>query len=449
MDDIQATNESLTRRLLEMTAESALVAPQSASQPDHPADAALHDADAIVAHIEVNDKHGVGVLIGKLFGHCSNILSIRSKNYYEGRQDFGDLHVSIAHEAASRDEVFWRVLHALGGSSVRRVLCIPYFPDDARTAVALREIFRAPLCTYLMDDQNLCSDGIPDEVMEELLAKSSLRLAISPELYAGYELKYGYKMHYVPPLVSTRLILPQLNPPSQASLEAKSGVIVGNIWGQRWLELLRATVRDSGIRLRWYCNGDFRWLSCDKRTLAREGIVPHEGPALGDDELVEVLRQAAFVVVPSGTLDDTDDRRYLAQLSFPSRIPYVFATSQAPVLVLGNEATAAARFVTGTGIGTSAPYDRRAFQDAVGRMTRPDVNLAMRRRALVLAGRFADIGASEWIWQSLARGEAIDDRYETLMPSPRPDLTQLVPARSRRGGRAEMSGRQCGQGGKT
>ena len=428
IDNVRATNESLTYRLLELTADSARVLPQASSKPDHPAGAVLRDADAIVAHIEVNDKHGVGVLIRKLFGHCSNILSIRSKDFYKGRQEFGDLHIRIWHGVASRDAVFWRVLQALNANTVKRVLCVPYFPDDARTAVALKEIYGAPLCTYLMDDQNLCSDGIPDEVMGELLAKSSLRLAISPELYVGYELKYGYKMHFTPPLVATRLILPQLNPPSQETLQAKSGVIVGNIWGQRWLELLRATVRDSGVTLRWHCNGDFRWLPCDKETLAREGIVPHEGPALADDQLVEVLRQAPFAVVPSGTLDDTDDRRFIAQLSFPSRIPYILATSQAPILVLGNEATAAARFVTGAGIGMSAPYDRDAFQDAVERMTRLDVNLAMRRKALTLAGRFADIGASEWIWQSLAKGEPIDDRYESMMPRPRPDLTQLVSA---------------------
>ncbi len=438
IDEIVVTNEILAQELLELSAGYSPTLPHAAAAIAPPAGAALHDADAIVAHIEMTDGHGVGVLVRRLFGDCPNVLSIRSQDFYEGRQDFGDRHVRISHGGASRDAAFWGVLEALGGSSVKRILCIPYFPDDARTAVALHAIFNAPLCTYLMDDQNLCAEGIPDGIMDELLARSSLRLGISPQLCVGYELKYGYPMHYMPPLVAKRLILSRLNPPGEASLATKTGVIVGNIWGQRWLDLLRSTVRDSGITLHWYCAGGFRWLSCDKEMLAKDGILPHEGPFLEDDKLVEVLRRSSFAVVPSGTLDDSDDRRFLAQLSFPSRIPYIFATSQTPLLVLGNESTAAAQFVTGVGLGVSAPYERDAFCDAVSYLNRPDVNLTIRRRALVLAGRFADIGASEWIWQSLARGAPIDDRYETLMPAPRPDLTKLVTGRYNRYGQSGM-----------
>ena len=282
-----------------------------------------------------------------------------------------------------------------------------------------------PLCTWLMDDQNLTADGIPDSLMRELLAKSTLRLAISPELCEGYALKYGYKMSFMPPLVSTQFILPRVNQLPDAALRAKSAVIIGNIWGQRWLELLRPTVRDSGVTLRWYNNGEFRWLSCTKEALAGDGIFLQAGSRDPDERMVEILRQAPFVVVPSGVLDDTDDRRFIAQLSLPSRIPYILATSQAPILVMGSPETAAARFVTANGIGIVAPYDRQAFQDAVERISRPDVNLGLRRAALLLALRFADIGGAEWLWQSLARGEPVDTRYEEMLPRQKPDLSRL------------------------
>jgi hypothetical protein len=265
-----------------------------------------------------------------------------------------------------------------------------------------------------MDDQNLCSDGIPDEVMRELMAKSTLRLAISPELCEGYQRKYQYPMWFMPPVMASQRILPYLNALPAASLRSGEGIIVGNIWGQRWLELLRNTVRNSGVRLQWHCSGEFRWVEWDRQTLARDGIVQHEGPALDDDRLIERLRQAPFAVVPSGTLDDTDDRRFIAQLSLPSRIPYIFAASQAPILVLGSPKTAAARFVTKMGIGMAAPYEGTAFQEAVAHITQPEVNVRMRRAALLLAGRFSDLGASEWIWESLAKGEPADSRYQDL-----------------------------------
>ena len=78
------------------------------------------------------------------------------------------------------------------------------------------------------------------------------------------------------------------------------------------------------------------------------------------------------------------------------------------------------------GIGMVAPYDRCAFQEAVERISRPDVNLEMRSAALMLAMRFADLGAAEWLWESLTSGEPVDRRYEEMMPRQRPDLSRIV-----------------------
>jgi hypothetical protein len=60
---------------------------------------------------------------------------------------------------------------------------------------------------------------------------------------------------------------------------------------------------------------------------------------------VEALKKYAYVVVPSCTLDLRDDNLATSWLSLPSRIPFVLATVNIPILVLGNSSTAAARFV--------------------------------------------------------------------------------------------------------
>src|SRR5262249_40664386 len=156
--------------------------------------------------------------------------------------------------------------------TARRVLCVPYFPDDARTAIAVKEIYGVPMCTYIMDDQNVCADGIPDHLMHELLTKSELVLGISAEMCNVYERKYGCKTWPMPALVPGRLIPSRLNVP--ATDPEKHGVIIGNIWGQKWVELLRTTVRGSGIKLSWYCNGEFRWLPCGRDTLMEDSIIP-------------------------------------------------------------------------------------------------------------------------------------------------------------------------------
>ena len=386
----------------------------------------LHDADAIVTHVEVCGRHGVGRLVQMLFDGEPSILSIRSANLYEGRQEFGSLDLCISHQDKSRDAVFCRVLDAVGQNTVKRILCIPYFADDVRTALALKEIFGVPLCTYIMDDQNVCADGIPDDLMRELLAKSRLRRAISPELSTVYGLKYGYRMWYMPPLAPAGLVPSRLVAPPRDA-DARHGIIIGNIWGERWVELLRNTVRDSAATLTWHSSGEFRWLPCGKEDLVADSILPRD--PLPENVLIQTLRKTRFAVVPTGVLDQSDDRRYIAQSSLPSRIPYMMAVSHIPILVLGSGDTGAAHFVQQFGIGAVAGYEKRAFVEAVDYITRPEVNLEMRRRALSLAGRFTDVGAAEWIWQSLARGQPIDSRYEDLMPRERPDLARLLALR--------------------
>jgi hypothetical protein len=415
-EKIRLCNEKLSARLLQMIG----------SEPPSRVEHRRRVSHAIVAHIEINDHHGVGVLLKRLFGGTGDTISIRSQDYYGGRQDFGSTNVRISHAGGSRDMVFWNVLEAVGSADLRRVLAAPYFADDALTAIALTEAYGAPLCTFLMDDRNLCSDGISDDVMNDLLEKSSLRLAISPQMCAGYEAKYGCKFWFMPPVAPARLIPTELNQIPKQTLREGQPIILGNIWGQRWLEGLRGAVRGTGVSLRWYNNGEFRWLSCTKEELARDGILPQEGPPDPDETLVETLRRAPYVVVPSGTLEEDDDRRFIAQLSFPSRIPFILATSHAPILVLGSPETAAARIVTRLGIGMAARYGREEFLEAAAQITRPEVNLKMRRAAFLLSERFSDRGAAEWIWQSLEKGEPADRRYEDLMLDLRPDTSAVL-----------------------
>jgi hypothetical protein len=378
----------------------------------------LHDADVIISHVEVSDRHGVGKLLQMMFLGEPDIISIRSTNLYEGQHELGEVALCISHEDKSRDAVFTRVLDHMGQHTVRRALCIPYFADDVRTAIAIKEIFGVPICTYIMDDQNVCTHGIPDELMHELLVKSSLVLGISAEMCSAYEQKYCCKMWPMPPLVPGRLIPSRLNVPG--TKPEMEGVIIGNIWGEKWVELLRTTVRGSGVRLSWYCNGEFRWLTCGKDSLIEDSIVPCD--PLKDDALVAMLRQAWFAVLPSGLLDERDDRRFIAQLSLPSRLPYMMATSHIPILVLGSPQTAAAQFVEQFGIGSVAGYQTGSFAKAVHYLMQPAVNIAMRRRALAAAGRFTDVGAAEWIWQSLDRGEPIDRRFEDILSMRTPHM---------------------------
>ncbi len=390
--------DHLIRRLNTLTA--------SARESSMPAE---RGCDVIITPVEINDSHGTGVLLQMLFGGEENIVSIRSLDQYGGRQDFG-LPLKIAHGADSRDAAFARVEQALRGIAVRRVVCVPYQPDDVMTAIAIHGIFGASMCTCIMDDQNIAVRGIADGAMRELLERSSLRLAISPEMRAAYERKFELPFFYLPPVAPARLLPSQLHVPVTPP-DARHGVVIGNLWSPRWPELLRRTVRNSGVTLS-YPGGDS--LAIPAEDLRADGIFPHA--RMGDEELVRMLRSMWFAVLPSGTLDQFEDRRWMAEFSLPSRLVYLMSTSHIPVIVLGGRDTAASHFVEQFSIGVTSSYDRTSFKNAVDHITRPEVNLAMRRRGLVAAGRFVDTGVGEWIWQSLDRGEPFDRRFEDLMP---------------------------------
>ena len=376
----------------------------------------LRDADVVITHCEVNDRHGTGVHMKKMFRGCTNILSIRSENRYDGCQQFGELALRISHPDSDSEAARLRTAKALGRSTAGRILCVAYLPSDARTALALRELSGAPLCTYIVDDQNICVDSMPDDLLRRLFEQSDLRLVNSPEMRAAYQAKYGVPVYYMPPVAPSYVIPNEVQPPPLHA-DPNQGVVIGNIWGPNWVRLLCRTVRDSGIRLTWYFPGDRRDLPVSATELEACGITLKD--PVPEEELVRALRACWFTVAPTGTLDRDDDLRWVAQLSLPSRIIYVMAASHIPVLVLGSNRTASARFVEQFGVGLVADYQRTAFQAAVRRITTPHENLAMRRKAAAVGPKFSDEGAADWIWQSLALGRPADGRFDELRPDGR------------------------------
>lgn len=368
-------------------------------------------ADVVISHNEVNNRHGVGVCIQKIFGSGLELISLRSRDHFDGKQTFGKANLRLAHGESSRREIFASILNAFADVRINRVVCIPYYADDVKNAIALKHISGARLCTYIMDDQNVVSNEIPDELMAELLSNSALRLAIWEDMRQAYEHKFGVRFWLMPPLISEELLQSSI-PKPQASDSGKRAVIVGNIWGQRWMELLRNTVRNSGVQIDWFANNGLQWHAVTPQELAADGISVRQG--LPELELAALLPSYHFAVLPSGTLDETDDRRAIAQLSLPSRVPFLLAAGL-PIIVIGAAETTAARFVEGFELGASSSYDAKAFKSAVGVISNPESQARMRQRALDMAPMFSARGAEEWLWRSLANGSPADQRFESAL----------------------------------
>lgn len=373
-------------------------------------------ADLIITACEVTEAHGTGTLIRRMFPDWSSIVSLRTHNFYDGMQTFGAAQYCLPLAQGSRVEAGSILKIYLNETKVRRALCIPYLPAEAVVSLAVKELFGAPLCTYVMDDKNVAAEGISDDLMEELLAKSDLRLVIGPEMRDAYEQKYGMKFWVVPPLVSDEVIRKTLAP-APAEGKPKAGVLLGNIWGQRWLDLLRKTFRGTGQRVDWYCNvKDPKALTFDRAEMEKDGIRLMD--PVPEEDLPSTLCRYSYAVVPTDPLDGLSPLAVeaIARYSLPSRIPTLVTTSQLPILVIGNPATSAAGFVDRFRLGRIIPYESQAAQVAVERLLKPRIQRGIRERSLALSPQFSARASADWIWRSLEQGAPCDLRYESLMP---------------------------------
>jgi FkbM family methyltransferase len=124
------------------------------------------------------------------------------------------------------------------------------------------------------------------------------------------------------------------------------------------------------------------------------------------------MRKRPFAIMPTGALTGEGNKESIARLSLPSRVPFIVSTAQLPIIVLGSPETAAARFLSRFELGSIVPYDGAALRSAVAEILDADRQAEIRRRAYELGSQFSSSGAGDWLWQSLNRGEPVDDRFE-------------------------------------
>ncbi len=365
-------------------------------------------ADVVVTMNEITDRHGTGPLIKRLLRGRVNVLSIRSRSDWGG-QDYPAWSQVLRQDSPRRHHWYRNVLQALGGARVADILCVPFLPDEAKTAVAIQGIFAARLCTYIMDDQNVVAHGIPDQLMEELLDRSCLRLATHPELREAYETKFGRRFYLLPAVVPDQLILrePLLVPEFAA---ARRGALLGSFWDQSWFDRLCDALEGSGFAIDWFGNANSPWLHFPQAALTRAGITPRG--VIPENALARELRRYPFVIVPVGTLDGAESNRGVAALSLPGRILFAAATSHTPIIIVGNERTCGSRFVARFDLGVTVPYSATALRAAMESLCRTAAQARHRAKAAGISGKFSDRGVAEWLFSSIALGHPVDSRFE-------------------------------------
>src|ERR1700733_31981 len=130
----------------------------------------------IVSAIEINDDHGVGIFLRRLFPDTGNFVAIRSSSLYPGENRFGSAEFELGKKLQNIEQRANRLRQILQGHKVNRILAVPYYKEDFQNAYAAKSLTGAPLCVYLMDDQNIFEPCVPDHIVIRLLKAADFRL---------------------------------------------------------------------------------------------------------------------------------------------------------------------------------------------------------------------------------------------------------------------------------
>ena len=364
----------------------------------------------IITHAELSARHGTGALLARIFRNERNLVVIHSQKFFEKH----DIEVSasrITHSRLTFGAARMRIRRLLKTKNVQRILCVPFYKDDVYSALVAQAYTGAPLALYLMDDQNIHVKEIPDRLMQALIQAARICLAISPGLCAAYQEKYGRKFWFVPPVADPELFVPrdyEFTPNSPPR-----GILIGNLWSSHTLTNFRNAIRVAGLRIDWYGNAGKPFIALDGEALGKEGIFLHSH--VPEQMLVEAARSADFAVIPAGTLEGSDSHDWLARASLPSRIIYLMAVANIPMIVVGHRETAAARFVTDLGLGAVCDYSPASFKAAVNLVTDTVSSAQIRARAAGWSPTFSSRGLANWLWESLSAGKPANNQFQSLM----------------------------------
>jgi FkbM family methyltransferase len=376
--------------------------------------------DLIISPNELNHHHGTGVLLNRIFSPSTS-LNIRSREDYPDKGSFASSVVKA--QGRSRAEVFAMCMEAMAGHSIRRILCVPYYPEDFLIAIACKSILGVPLVVWVMDDAIIHNSTVDVELAAELFGLADIRFVISPEMRDAYESKFQIKFHILPPTVNAQSPGQVPAPDFSANIQAKTCAMVGNVWGKSWFRDFLGMVRDSGWTVHWFGKGSAcPWLDTTPEELRKHGII--EMGFVPENELPARLAVYPFSILPTGSGGDDDDRKNVTLLSLPTRMPFLLAAARIPMLVVGSPASCAARFVKRFSVGLASPHDSAEFTACLGKLADPAFNAECRANCAAKASGFSDENLAAWIWNSCAKQVPADERFESMF---RREPGELVP----------------------
>lgn len=357
---------------------------------------------------EINWLHGSGVLLNRLYDPAQ-VIGIRSREDYADKGPFSGC--LIHGVGRTRAEIFSMTMQCLTDHHIKSILCVPYYREDYLIGIAAKSILGVPMAVWVMDDSIIYQKETPARVAHELFDLADVRFAISPAMRDAYERDFQEKFYMLPPTVNTKSLASVPKADFALNLEKKVCAMVGNIWGTSWFNSLVSMIKKSGWTVHWFGKGSScGWLNTTPEALKEMNII--EKGFIPENDLPEMLKFYPYAIIPTGTGDDHDDRRGVTMLSLPTRMPFLLAVAQMPMLVIGSAESSPAAFVRRFGVGLNCGYDTNEFASALDLMADSAFNSECRDNCANNAVNFSDEGLSGWIESASINGMVPDTRFE-------------------------------------
>jgi len=362
-----------------------------------------HPRTLLLTGCELNRLHGTGILLHRIF-HPDYTLSVAVRRSHWVPGDFREV---LVRPRDAQDSFAESELGILADAfRPDQIVVVPHFPEDVWAALLLAGKTRAPIITWIMDDPCLIDQRIPRDLLERLFQISFLRLAISPELQGALSQEFRRDFHVLPPVVEPlRTSYPVAD--TSGFLSQRRCAMLGNIWSDDILPKFAALLKAADWTVDWFG-------SPQNTRLAERGLqggTIQEAGYLSDETIVETLARYPFAVVPVADGDMDATGRAFAKFSLPSRIPFLTAACRIPVVVVGDVASCAARFVQATGTGVSSPYEASDFRVATESLVSSDTAATFRQNCASLASSLDSRDIDHWIWRGAQAGKPVDARF--------------------------------------
>lgn len=347
----------------------------------------------IITAVEPNAQHGTGNYLREICPQAKGVKYIfyRAVSIYNNMCDVDGVHKIIPNDINLNflEYCNYKIFKP------KRVLVCPYFEKNIDFALYLKNNFNPKIITYLLDDQNIGAKKISDTKLRELFRISQKIYCISEEMQKAYTSKFKIKCEVLFPKLINRIHYIQNEYRFFKSAKTNCALI-GNIWDMERLNEISRMCQKNKLQTTWFGYGpDAPWLNINIKRLKKSNI--EIGGWLPTKELFKKISQLPFVILPAGTLNKQDGRKEITRFSLPSRVFFLGAHTNTPILVLGSKKSALAKFIEKNRFGIAASTNGQ-IKSAIKKLKNERLRSPFSDSLFKKRGMFFDQNLANKIW---------------------------------------------------